>query len=122
VVVLWIVSNSKSWSSDSVNPQVFNKKLPLVLADLCKSAQKPEEEQMKYYEAMRALPRNKFDVRLKMVKIAENRGISEAARIFETTRNTVRKWLVRYREEGLNGLKERSRAPKSIPQKAQKRR
>jgi transposase-like protein len=75
---------------------------------------------MKYYEAMRGMSRNKFDVRLKMVKIAKNRRISEAARIFETTRNTVRKWLVRYREEGLSGLKEKSRAPKSIPQKAAK--
>jgi transposase-like protein len=73
---------------------------------------------MKYYDAMKGMSiKNKFDVRLKMVKMVEKRGISETARALETTRNTVRKWLVRYREEGLSRLKERSRAPKLIPHK-----
>jgi len=43
-----------------------------------------------------------------MVRMAEERGIKETARLYNTTRNTVRKWLYRYRKEGLEGLKERS--------------
>ncbi|HAW49674.1 TPA: IS481 family transposase, partial [bacterium] len=53
-------------------------------------------------------------LRLKMVKIAEDKGISEATRLYETTRNTIRKWLRRYRKEGLEGLKDESKAPKFI--------
>ncbi len=37
-----------------------------------------------------------------------------------TTRNTVRKWLRRYRDEGLEGLKDRSKTPKFIPHKIPK--
>jgi transposase-like protein len=33
-----------------------------------------------------------------MVKMAEERGIKETARVYNTTRNTVRKWLCQYRE------------------------
>ena len=60
----------------------------------------------------------RFDLRLKMVELAQEKGISEAARVYRTTRKTVRKWLKRYEEgAGLEGLKERSRAPKNIPHK-----
>ena len=37
-------------------------------------------------------------------------GVSKTARLFGTTRKTVYKWLNRYREEGLQGLLDRSRA------------
>ena len=73
---------------------------------------------MRYFEVVKGMSmKNRFDLRLRMVKMAEERGIKETARLYNTTRNTVRKWLYRYRKEGLNGLKERSRAPKSIPHK-----
>jgi len=52
-----------------------------------------------------------------MVKLAKNKGISEAARVYETTRNTIRKWLKRYEKEGLKGLKDKPRIPKFIPHK-----
>ena len=55
--------------------------------------------------------------RLSMVKYAIEHSISSAARYYRTTRKTVRKWLVRYKEEGIKGLVERSRAPKRVHNK-----
>jgi len=58
-----------------------------------------------------------FDVRLRMVKRAQAIGIRPAAREMEVARNTVRKWLNRYEEEGKRGLFDRSRRPHSSPGK-----
>jgi len=44
-------------------------------------------------------------------------GIRAAARQFQCSRNTVRKWLPRYQAEGIKGLRERSRAPGRRPHK-----
>ena len=70
---------------------------------------------MIYYNIIRGMSR--FNLRLQMVRRAEQVGISQTAREFKTTRRTVRKWIRRYREEGLRGLVDRSRAPKHIPHK-----
>jgi len=69
---------------------------------------------MTYYGAIVG---NIFDMRFRMVQMAQDRGISEAARVFATTRKTVGKWKRRYEQEGLAGLNDRSRAPKNIPHK-----
>lgn len=61
---------------------------------------------MVYYEVMRGLE-NIFTIRLQMVKLAQDKGISESARLYNTTRKTVQKWVNRYREEGLEGLRNR---------------
>jgi len=50
-----------------------------------------------------------------MVQWAEEHGVAEAAREYGTTRVTVRKWRDRYREEGVEGLKDRSRRPRHSP-------
>lgn len=42
----------------------------------------------------------------------ENRNISEVARLFRTSRKTVRKVLRRWKERGKEGLKDLSRRPK----------
>jgi transposase len=52
-----------------------------------------------------------------LVDQARRHGIKAAARAFQTTVPTVRKWLRRYLTEGLKGLQERSRAPRSCPHK-----
>jgi len=44
---------------------------------------------------------NKFDFRLKMVRSAQEYGVSETAWLFEVSRPTVYKWVQRYRIEGL---------------------
>jgi transposase len=73
----------------------------------------------RYTEAMVEV-KDKFWWRQKMVKYAQERGISEAAREFGTTRKTVRLWLYRYLREGVKGLVDRSRAPHHIPHKTSK--
>jgi transposase len=60
---------------------------------------------------------DKMDYRFKMVQYARKEGISQAARLFNTSRNTIRKWLKRFEKEGMSGLKDQSRAPKHSPNK-----
>jgi transposase len=56
-----------------------------------------------------------------MVQVAQEQSISESARVFDTTRPTVRKWLNRYKKYGLKGLEDRPRIPKKIPHKLKKK-
>jgi transposase len=78
-------------------------------------------EEMKYYEGIREMRKEKkFNIRLKMVKLAMREGISESARVYETTRVTVRKWMKRYKEEGLRGLEDKRRVPGRIPHRISK--
>ncbi len=69
-----------------------------------------------YYEMIRS-HNPSFDLRYRLVQAALQHGIRSTARAFRCSRNTVRTWLRRYLEQGKAGLKERSRAPKHIPQK-----
>ena len=55
--------------------------------------------------------------RVKMVEYAINHGIKAAARYCACSRNTVRKWLKRWKEEGPKGLRNRSRRPRNSPNK-----
>ena len=71
---------------------------------------------MEYYWMIKNLS-NAFDYRLKMVEFAMQIGIAVAAREFVTTRKTVRKWVGRFNQNGLDGLNELSRTPKRIPHK-----
>ena len=64
---------------------------------------------------------SRFELRLQMVRDAQERGIRETARTFRASRNTVRLWLKRYEAEGARALVERSRAPRRIPHKTSKR-
>ncbi len=73
---------------------------------------------MRYYFAMVRMSRGKeFEARLSVVLCAQREGIRKAARVFETTRLTVRKWLRRYEEGGVRAMAGLSRAPKRIPHK-----
>ena len=47
---------------------------------------------------------------------------AETARAFGTTPTTVAKWVDRYRREGLEGLRDRSSAPRTIPHRTSERR
>ena len=73
---------------------------------------------MTYYQVIKGV--SKFNLRLQMVERSKKVGISQTAREYRTTRNTVRKWKERYRQEGLRGLEDRSRAPQRIPHKTPK--
>ena len=61
--------------------------------------------------------KNAFNYRLRLVTHARQHGIKAAARTFQTTVPSVRKWLRRYQAQGLQGLQELSRAPHSCPHK-----
>ena len=59
--------------------------------------------------------KNEFDFRLEMIKAVNKFGVSETSRIFSVSRPTVYKWVQRYKEEGLKGLRNHSRRPHSSP-------
>jgi transposase len=69
-----------------------------------------------YFDVIRQMS-DPFNYRLQLVTYARTHGIKAAARDFRTTVPTVRKWLRRWKEHGLEGLKEHSRAPHSCPHK-----
>ena len=58
-----------------------------------------------------------FDLRISIVGYALENGVRATSRLYGCSRNTVRKWLRRYGDEGKSGLLDRSRAPKRIPHK-----
>ena len=70
---------------------------------------------MQYYSLVRNM--SKYNLRYNLIIKAKQISISEAARYYNTTRKTVRKWLRRFEQEGLEGLKDKSRAPNYIPHK-----
>jgi len=54
-------------------------------------------------------------LRLKLVLYADEHGKKAAARHFDTTVRTVRKWHRRWKEKGQAGLEEKSRRPHNCP-------
>ena len=69
-----------------------------------------------YFDLVRQM-KNPFDYRLRLVTYARQHSIKAAARAFQTTVSTVRKWLRRYQAHKLAGLQELYRAPHSCPHK-----
>ncbi|MEO0082723.1 MAG: helix-turn-helix domain-containing protein, partial [candidate division WOR-3 bacterium] len=63
----------------------------------------------------------KYEIRHSMVLLALKEGIKPTARYYGVSRNTVRKWLRRYRESRIDGLEDRSRASHHIPRKTSAR-
>src|SRR6266567_4440770 len=63
-----------------------------------------------YFDLIREM-KNAYNHRLRLAQYARQHGIKAAARVFQTTVPTARKWLRRYQEQGPSGLVERSRAP-----------
>jgi len=72
---------------------------------------------MRYFNLRNQMKENGFSLRVHMVQLARLKGISAAAREMKTSRLTVRKWLRRFDQFGLQGLKDRSRAPHRRPRK-----
>ena len=61
--------------------------------------------------------RTKMSLKLEFVKLADQEEVNMSAlcRRFDISRPTGYKWLTRYREEGQEGLEERSRRPNESP-------
>ena len=72
--------------------------------------------ELRYFELVRDM-KNAYNLRLRLVESARQRGLKPTARLFATTVPTVRKWLRRYQQQGPSGLLERSRAPHRQPRK-----
>ena len=64
---------------------------------------------LRYFELVRDM-KNAYNLRLRLVGSARQRGLKPTARLFATTVPTVRKWLRRYQQHGPSGLLDRSRA------------
>jgi transposase len=69
-----------------------------------------------YFDLVREM-KDAYNHRLRLVESAKQRGIRPTARLFATTVPTVRKWLRRYQQHGLSGLREQSRARHRQPHK-----
>lgn len=71
-----------------------------------------------YYEVTKNMqPFDKVKIRLEMVKHAKEESVTDASRLFNTSRPTVYKWLKRHEEDGIEGLYDRSRAPNRVHNK-----
>jgi transposase len=70
----------------------------------------------RYFDLVRQM-KNPYSYRLALVDYARAHGIKAAARAFQTTVPTVRKWLRRYQAQGAKGLQALSRAPHRCPHK-----
>lgn len=67
-----------------------------------------------YWSLIREM-KDAYNHRLRLVAYARQNGLKAAARSFQTTRRTVRKWVRRYQAQGPSGLVECSRAPHRQP-------
>ena len=69
---------------------------------------------LSYYQIMRNC-KDKRAHRYQMVQYALKHGVKPAARVFRTSPPMVRKWLVRFKEHGYEGLLDLSRRPHRSP-------
>jgi transposase-like protein len=58
-----------------------------------------------------------IDKRLEMVRFAFDNGYKVAARFYNCSKNTIKKWCRRYSLKGIKGLRDLSRKPKSSPKR-----
>ena len=65
--------------------------------------------------------KERYMTRYELIKFAMRYGNKPASREYKTTAKTVRKWVKRYQEKGLSGLYDKSRRPKTSPNKCSKR-
>lgn len=61
-----------------------------------------------------------FQLKKQVVQWAQAHGIRDAVRKWGVGRNTVRRWLRRFQEEGNEGLLDKRKGPHSIPHKTSK--
>ena len=67
-----------------------------------------------WYQIMR-FSKDKKQQRYQMVVYALKHGVKPAARTYDTSPKTVRKWIKRFKENGYQGLEDLSRRPKYSP-------
>jgi transposase len=76
----------------------------------------------KYKENLKMMDfSGKLNYRWNMIIYAKQEGISKAAKVYNTTRKTVRKWIKRYEEGGIENLKNKSGIEQDFPTKMPKK-
>lgn len=60
---------------------------------------------------------HRLSVKQQIVRYAQEHGIKPSVRKFSAARNSIKKWLKRYEEEGINGLLDKRKGPNNIPHK-----
>jgi len=76
---------------------------------------------IKYYTVIKNKDKDFiFSIRMQIVRDALEKGIKPVARFYGASKNTVKKWLNRYKKNGTAGMVEESRAPHHIPHKTGK--
>ena len=73
------------------------------------------------YQEIYQMKGERYILRQRLVQYARQRGIKAAMRAFGCSRNTVRKWLRRYKPGKPSSLSEHSRRPYHCPHKTPKR-
>ena len=58
-----------------------------------------------------------IEKRLEMIRHANETGIKKAAKFYNCSKNTIKKWLKRYNVYGIDGLVDKSRKPNNSPRK-----
>lgn len=58
-----------------------------------------------------------IEKRLEMVRFAKENGIKRAARFYDCSKTTIKKWMRRYTISGISGLMDKSRRPKTSPKR-----
>lgn len=57
------------------------------------------------------------DTREEIVKMSMEIGVNKTAKMYNTSRNTIKRWKKRYLEFGRDGLYDKSKRPKNMPRK-----
>ena len=91
------------------------KSLPALIKNIASKDMNTYKENLKMMDVS-----GKLNYRWNMVKYAQREGISEAAKVYNTTRKTARLWVNRYLEGGLKALKNKSRCEQNFPHKMPK--
>lgn len=60
---------------------------------------------------------HRLHVKQQIVRYAQEHGVKPSVRKFSAARNSIKKWLKRYEEEGINGLLDKRKGPKKIRHK-----
>lgn len=60
---------------------------------------------------------HRLSVKQQIVRYAQEHGVKPSVRKFSAARNSIKKWLKRYEEEGVNGLLDKRKGPNNIRHK-----
>ena len=60
------------------------------------------------------------DARLEFIKYVNKNGIKPASQRFNVRKNIIKKWVDRFNDQGIKGLRDQSKRPKNSPKQLNK--